>query len=88
MQFVLPMDHGHSHERLTPREIEVLKEIAKGHTNQEIADVLYKSRNTVSTQVESILGKLGASNRAEATYIGVSLGYIPPFKRKKPGDSY
>jgi DNA-binding CsgD family transcriptional regulator len=52
---------------LSVREIEVLRLMAAGRTNREIADVLVISVNTVFRHVTHILQKTGASNRAEAT---------------------
>lgn len=54
-----------SHQ-LTPREVEVLRLIAAGRSNQEIADELVISFNTVSNHVKNILGKTGSANRTEA----------------------
>ena len=51
---------------LTAREVEVLQQIAVGKTNQEIADCLFISPNTVATHVRNILDKTDCSNRAEA----------------------
>jgi DNA-binding NarL/FixJ family response regulator len=51
---------------LSPREIEVLRLIASGKSNQEIAETLFISRNTVSTHVRNILTKTGSANRTEA----------------------
>jgi DNA-binding CsgD family transcriptional regulator/class 3 adenylate cyclase len=50
----------------SPREVEVLRLIADGNTNQEIADALFISLNTVYRHVSNIFGKAGLSNRAEA----------------------
>jgi two-component system response regulator NreC len=52
-------------ERLTPREEEVLRLLARGHTNQEIADALVISIKTVETHRAHILDKLGLRKRAE-----------------------
>jgi two-component system response regulator NreC len=52
-------------ERLTPREEEVLKLLARGHTNQEIADALVISIKTVETHRAHVLDKLGLRKRAE-----------------------
>lgn len=55
--------------KLTRREMDVLREIAKGSTNQEIAKQLYLSENTVKYHVHSILQKLGLpSRRAAASF--------------------
>ena len=52
--------------KLTRREMDVLREIAKGSTNQEIAKQLYLSENTVKYHVHSILQKLGLPSRRAA----------------------
>lgn len=52
---------------LTPREIEVLRLVARGHTNPEIAEQLYLSPRTVSTHLSRIYGKLGVTTRSAAT---------------------
>jgi pimeloyl-ACP methyl ester carboxylesterase len=51
---------------LSPREIEVLRLVAAGKSNREIAEALVISRNTVDRHVSHILSKIGAANRAEA----------------------
>lgn len=53
-------------EPLTPRELEVLRELADGATNQDIADRLVVSLATVKKHVSTILSKLGARNRVDA----------------------
>lgn len=53
-------------DRLTQREIEVLREITHGRTNKQIARTLSLSPRTVGNHVSSILGKLGCSTRTEA----------------------
>lgn len=52
--------------RLTPRELDVLAELEKGKSNQEIASGLVLSKNTVKYHVHSILDKLNLSNRRAA----------------------
>jgi DNA-binding NarL/FixJ family response regulator len=52
---------------LTPREIEVLRLVAKGSTNRDIAETLVISERTVARHMSNILTKLGLSNRAAAT---------------------
>ena len=52
---------------LTPREREVLRMMASGQSNQEIADVLFLSLGTVKVHVTHILAKLGVTSRAAAT---------------------
>ena len=51
---------------LTRREYEVLRRVAVGRTNPEIAEDLGITRNTVKTYLQSAMGKLGARNRVEA----------------------
>lgn len=59
------------HEALTAREVEVLKEIAKGQSNQEIADALYISLKTVKTHVSNILSKLEVEDRTQAAIYAI-----------------
>ena len=59
------------HEDLTAREAEVLKEIAKGLSNQEIADELYISLKTVKTHVSNILSKLQVEDRTQAAIYAI-----------------
>ncbi|NOK61797.1 MAG: response regulator transcription factor [Chloroflexi bacterium AL-W] len=63
-------------EPLTPRELEVLTLMGKGHSNSEIADSLVIAPRTVKVHVQNILGKLGASNRTEAVSIAVRQQFI------------
>lgn len=51
---------------LTAREVQVLRLVAEGRTNQEIAAALFRSVNTVANHVRNILAKIGAANRTEA----------------------
>lgn len=62
---------------LSPREQQVLGELAQGATTSEIAAALHISANTVKTYVRRILRKLEASNRTEAVARAVSLGLLP-----------
>jgi len=61
---------------LTPREVEVLRLAARGSTNQEIADELILSVNTVRNHMQRVLNKLGAHSKLEAAAIGVRLGIV------------
>jgi DNA-binding NarL/FixJ family response regulator len=63
-------------ESLTERELEVLRLIARGKTNPEIAQALFVSVATVKVQVERIIGKLGVSDRTQAAVRGVELGLV------------
>ena len=61
---------------LTPREAEVLAELAEGRSNKEIARALGISERTAKFHVESILAKLGADGRAEAIVLAARLGLV------------
>jgi DNA-binding CsgD family transcriptional regulator len=61
---------------LSPREQEVLAEVARGATTAEIATTLVISENTVKTHVRRILKKLEASNRTEAVAQAAALGLL------------
>ena len=63
-------------DALTPAEIRVLRLIAEGNANKEIAAQLSVSEETVKGQVRNILSKLGANDRAHAAVIGVKRGII------------
>jgi LuxR family transcriptional regulator, maltose regulon positive regulatory protein len=64
-------------EPLTGRELEVLRLIAAGRSNQRIASELFVSLDTVKKHVTHVLGKLGAANRTEAAARARQLGLIP-----------
>ena len=57
---------GVFHEDLTPRELEVLQEVAKGATNRQIAETLFIAENTVKIHLRNILDKLHLQNRIQA----------------------
>jgi two-component system, NarL family, response regulator YdfI len=61
---------------LTPREIEVLRMLADGLGNREMASRLGISEHTVKFHVSSILEKLGAATRTEAVTLGIRMGLI------------
>jgi DNA-binding CsgD family transcriptional regulator len=63
-----------AHAGLTPREVEVLRLLADGRSNQDIADTLFISRRTVTNHVAHILAKLGVSTRAAAAAAAVRQG--------------
>jgi len=63
-------------ELLTPRETEVLRLLADGSGNKEIAAHLNISEHTIKFHIRSILGKLGASSRTEAVSRGLRHGLI------------
>lgn len=62
-------------EQLTEREVDVLKLVAKGMSNQEIAEKLVVSEPTVRAHVSNILGKLHLANRTQAALYALREGY-------------
>jgi DNA-binding NarL/FixJ family response regulator len=65
-----------SDEALTAREIDVLRHIAGGNRNRDIADRLFISEETVKVHIKHIMEKLGASDRTQAVAIAVRRGII------------
>jgi DNA-binding CsgD family transcriptional regulator/pimeloyl-ACP methyl ester carboxylesterase len=63
-------------DRLSPRETEVLHLLAAGRSNQQIADELVISLNTVNRHVSNIYAKTGAANRAEAASYATRRGLV------------
>lgn len=61
---------------LTPREAEVLRQLAKGSTTAQIALALGIQPSTVKTHIHNLLGKLEAANRAEAVAKALNLGLL------------
>lgn len=62
---------------LTQRQMEVLRLMAKGSSNKEIARDLDISENTVRVHISAVIGALDATNRTEAAYSAMRLGIIP-----------
>ncbi len=62
---------------LTPRELEVLRLVARGKTNQEIAEGLFISKATAKVHVRRIISKLGVSDRTQAVVRALELGLAP-----------
>ena len=63
-------------EELSPREMDVLRLIASGDANKQIAALLSIGEETVKSHVTNILGKLGANDRTHAVTIGLKRGII------------
>jgi DNA-binding NarL/FixJ family response regulator len=69
---------GESTDPLTPREIEIVKLVAEGHTSDEIAETLVISRKTVEHHRSHILEKLGMRDRVELTRYAIRRGLVEP----------
>jgi two-component system NarL family response regulator len=69
---------------LTPREFEVLEHIVQGRSNKEIAAVLEVSEATVKTHINSLLGKLGVTDRTQAATAAIQRGMVPLESLRKP----
>jgi DNA-binding NarL/FixJ family response regulator len=67
-----------SMDPLTPRELEVVKLVAEGHTSDEIAGMLFISRKTVDRHRANILEKLGMRDRVDLTRYAIRRGLITP----------
>lgn len=65
-------------QRLSPKELEVLKWMAAAKTDEEIADILSISRNTVNTHARHIFDKLDVYNRVSAVVKGIMMGLVHP----------
>jgi len=73
-----PSDGSPDSSDLTPREAEVLRLIAAGQSNREIARTLFVSEATVKTHVNRIFAKTGARDRAQALRYAYTHGYADP----------
>jgi len=67
-----------SPEALTERETEVLRLLAKGHSNKQIARSLNNTEKTIKTHVSRILAKLGVQSRTQATLYAIRTGLVSP----------
>ncbi len=65
-----------SPQPLTDREVEVLRLLAQGQTNKQIASSLFISEKTVKVHVSNILGKLGLQSRIQATLYAIRIGLV------------
>lgn len=71
-----PQEMMFAQNRLSQREIEVLKLVAQGNSNQQIADLLFISLHTVKTHARRINGKLGVERRTQAVAKAKVLGIV------------
>jgi DNA-binding NarL/FixJ family response regulator len=71
-------------EELTPREFDVLEQIVRGLSNKEIATELAISEATVKTHINSLLGKLGVTDRTQAATAAIQRGIVPLESLRKP----
>lgn len=69
-------DAAATHPELTPRELEVLAWIVKGHSNSQIAFEVGIAEETVKFHIKNILAKLGVSSRSKAGAVGIQLGLV------------
>jgi DNA-binding NarL/FixJ family response regulator len=74
----VPKTHKEEIERLTERELEVLRLVAKGKTNKEIASKLIIGEATVKTHVSNILTKLDLRGRVQAVVFAYESGLVQP----------
>jgi len=63
-------------DSLTPREVEVLAQVASGNRNRDIADKLFITEETVKVHIKHIMEKLDAKDRTQAVSIGIRRGII------------
>jgi DNA-binding NarL/FixJ family response regulator len=71
-------------EDLTPREAEVLEQIVTGKSNKEIATELSISEATVKTHINTLLSKLGVTDRTQAATAAIRRGIVPFESLRKP----
>ena len=63
-------------ERLSGREIEILRLVARGYNNREIADALTIAEGTVKNYISSVLSKMGVRDRTRAVLKALEAGYL------------
>lgn len=77
-----PLPDGFSHlptpQPLTPRETEILRLLASGFTNREVAEALFLAEGTVKNHISTVLAKLGVKDRTRAVLRALHLGLLTP----------
>ena len=76
LERLAPDFEAHVSDPLTAREVEILRLIAGGYSNREIADTLGTAEGTVKNHASSIMSKLGVRDRTRAVLKALELGYI------------
>ncbi len=75
-QIALQIAEHLGEESLSQRELEVLRHVAEGNRNRDIAELLFISEETVKVHMKHVMEKLGASDRTQAVAIAVRRGMI------------
>ena len=73
-----------SSEELTERETDVLRLLAQGYSNKQIARTLSNTEKTIKTHVSRILSKLGVQSRTHATLYAIRIGLVSPASAEQP----
>ena len=71
-----PVDSGSLIDPLTTRELEILRLVARGLSNREIADAMFVTLGTVKKHLNNIFSKLDVSSRTQAVARGVELNIL------------
>jgi len=66
-----PSETSTSHDPLTPRELELLRYMAEGYTNKEVARAMVLAEDTVKKGVQMLIAKLGAADRTHAVVLAL-----------------